>query len=73
MQDAVEEAVERGIALLNSGAFDRRQIREGALQLMRRFRGTLIGEVQRICHQRGVPIDAEQHFTRAFVHKMGLR
>ncbi|PRW32840.1 glycosyl transferase [Chlorella sorokiniana] len=72
-QEAVAEAVQRGIALLESGAFNRQQIRHDALQLVRQFRATLIAEMQRICDQHGVPVDAQQQFTKTFVHKMGLR
>ncbi len=64
--------VDQAIAMLASGAFSRRRIREEALQLARTFRATLNAELQHKLDRHCVPLNAESYFAQAFVHKMGL-
>lgn len=64
--------VGRAIQLLRNGTFNRRRIRERALELAELYRAALNAEVQAIFEAHGVHVDAKAWFAEHFRHKMGL-
>jgi hypothetical protein len=72
LQEAVPAGVQDALRKLDSGEFDRQRIRAGALKLMASFSARLIAEVQGLCDERGVQIDAAAHFGQHVNNKLGL-